>query len=252
MWHVAIIGEAGRNSSALFQRGTLMFKWWHLIFPRSAEENKSAVVFGREEKKRKVEAGVERRHFVWTASAAQHLQLPSLRSAASCRIKKKQNNIFCLSYFHLELFQPFNVQVLNWARCNLWRFLCAYSNNNLIHIFVFVFVQKLITVRNYKQFKRFYFMPPFLLDVVLVRLQMGGEQQQGKLLFIYRFLFISYLFWYTGLAAMEMQIWTDNAKSEWTVSLPPVCKCGGSVAPCWAQLLARKGQLHRQLRAQTL
>lgn len=48
-----------------------MFKWWHLISPRSAEENKSAVVFDWEGvgggENTELETGVERRHFVWTA-----------------------------------------------------------------------------------------------------------------------------------------------------------------------------------------
>lgn len=40
-----------------------------------------------------------------------------------------------------------------------------------------------------------------------------------------------------------------NMKSAHEDCLPPVCKCEESVAPCWVQLLARKGQLHMQLKA---
>lgn len=61
--------------------GVLMFRWWHHIFLRWAEQNKSAPVFGKDQKKKKrnsnteLGTGVERRHFVWTASALHQLLL---------------------------------------------------------------------------------------------------------------------------------------------------------------------------------
>lgn len=55
-----------------------------------------------------------------------------------------------------------------------------------------------------------------------------------------------------GPGGSNVSVNMKSAHKERVNCLPPVCKCEGSVAPCWAQLLAQEGQLHMQLKAHTL